>query len=152
MRIVPLAIEHLDACVRLYISVFNGEPWNDCWTAESAHARLADTFSTPGFLGVAAVDDDGGDLLGMILGHSEQWFDGRQFYLKEMCLKEMCVRAELQRTGVGSALLRHLENALRTMSVGRVYLLTLKESAAEAFYAKNGYDTSSKMGLMAHRL
>jgi aminoglycoside 6'-N-acetyltransferase I len=147
MKIVPVTTGRLDACVRLYVSVFNSEPWNDRWTSESARARLADTFGIPGFLGLAAVDDDGGDVLGMILGHSEQWFDGRQF-----SLKEMWVRAELQGTGVGSALLRHLEKPLRTMSVGNVYLVTLTESAAEAFYAKHGYATSSRMGLMAHRL
>lgn len=142
--VIPFAAEHLDAAADLYIAVFNAAPWHDRWTMATARARLADTLATPGARGFALLD---GALLGFVLGFAEPWFDGTHFYIKEMC-----VRAGRQRTGLGTRLLQHLERALREQQVDRVYLLTAREGPAQAFYAKQGYYTSPKMCLMAHRL
>lgn len=144
VSIVPFTAAHLDAAARLYVAVFNAAPWHDRWTTATAHRRLAETLATPNALGFALLDDD---LVGFVLGHAEPWFDGDHFYLKEMC-----IRADRQRGGLGSRLLRHLEGALREQGVGRIYLLTAREGPAAAFYEGQGYYTSRKMALMAHRL
>ncbi len=144
LAVVPFTVGHLDAAADLYVAVFNAAPWHDRWTATTARPRLADTLATPGALGFALLE---GDLLGFVLGFAEPWFDGAHFYLKEMC-----VQSDRQRTGLGTCLLLHLEQALREQRIERAYLLTAHEGPAQAFYAKHGYYTSSKMRVMARRL
>jgi GNAT superfamily N-acetyltransferase len=50
----------------------------------------------------------------------------------------------MQRTGVGTRLLRHLEERLRQTGSGTVYLGTRRGTPAEAFYAKHGYGASAE--------
>lgn len=144
MSVAPFTAAHLDAAAQLYVGVFNAAPWHDRWTPATARRRLADTLATPGALGCVLLADD---LLGFALGYRESWFDGTHF-----SLKELCVRADRQRGGLGTQLLHQLERVLREQHVSRVYLLTLHEGPAQAFYARQGYYVSPKMRLMAHRL
>lgn len=51
----------------------------------------------------------------------------------------MCVRPRLQRSGVGTQLVRHAFDALKTEHVEKVYLITSPGDAAEAFYGKLGF-------------
>lgn len=143
-KITVFTSDHLDAAARLYLSVFNAPPWNDQWTLETAHRRLADTLNTPEALGLIALE---GELMGFCIGYSEQWFDGKYFHLKELC-----VRTDRQRTGIGTHLLHHLEQMLHEMQIARLYLLTMRGSPAEEFYAKRGYSTNTNMILMSHDL
>ncbi|MBW4630802.1 MAG: hypothetical protein KME30_02515 [Iphinoe sp. HA4291-MV1] len=39
-KIQTFTAEHLDKCANLYVEVFNGEPWNEQWTIETARLRL----------------------------------------------------------------------------------------------------------------
>jgi GNAT superfamily N-acetyltransferase len=54
------------------------------------------------------------------------------------------VRPDVQRTGVGTRLLRTLEGSLIEAGVKTVYLGTHKRTSAEAFYRKHGYRTNAK--------
>lgn len=137
--------EHLDPCTDLYMAVFNGPPWHDRWTRETARRRLSDLFHTPGFAGWVLMD--AGEPLGFAAGRIEQWYDAQHYYLAEMC-----VRTEIQGRGIGSRLIARMEQELVTMGVDRAYLLTMTGGQAEAFYTKNGYRTSMRMIMMAHRL
>lgn len=143
-EIRPFTTDHLEEATRLYVAVFNAPPWRDRWTTVTAGRRLADILARPGALGYALFEDG---LVGFALGHRESWFDGTHFYLNEMC-----VGVDRQRTGRGTRLLRHLERELAAMGVSRVYLLTMRDGPAAAFYAKNGYYTSPKTALMARGL
>lgn len=143
-EITAFTAAHVDPTARLYTAVFNGAPWNDWWTLATARKRLTDARDTPGFLGYACFEEA---LVGFVLGYCEQWFDGAHFYLKEIC-----VDTDRQRAGIGTRLLQHLECALTMMGVSRVYLLTMRDGPAARFYAKNGYYSSPKMGLLVRRL
>ncbi len=136
--------DHLDAAARLYMAVFNSAPWHDQWTVDTARRRLADTLTTPNALGLVASDHE---LIGFVIGYGEQWFDGMHFYVSEMC-----VAPDRQRTGIGTRLLRQLEQTLHALPVTRIYLLTMGGGPAEAFYVKNGFYASPKMVLMTRRL
>ncbi len=136
--------DHVDEATALYIDVFNNPPWNDRWSFEAAHKRLADILQAPGFLGFIYTDPE---LLGFAVGYCEQWHSGRHFYLNEMC-----VRSDQQRRGIGSALIQQLVQTLRQMQVERMYLLTMRDGPAEAFYAKHGFRTSPRMIMMSLRL
>lgn len=61
----------LDACVALFVDVFNAPPWNESWRAEDAAQRLGDFLATPRAVGVRLATLDGG-LLGFALGHVER--------------------------------------------------------------------------------
>ena len=145
MEIAILNKSHLPSCADLYVSVFNSSPWHDAWTEEQASRRLEETLTTPGALGLAAFQR--GRLVGFLLGYRETWFTGTHYYLKEMC-----VGTEVQRTGIGGRLIENLSERLRRERVERLYLLTMRDGPAAAFYAKRGFYQSSKMGLYASRL
>ena len=53
------------------------------------------------------------------LGYREPMDNGEVFHLSIFC-----VRPDVQRTGVGTRLLRHLEERLRQTGVGAIYLGT----------------------------
>ncbi len=140
MEFALLDESHLPACTSLYVSVFNSAPWHDAWTREQAARRLKETLMTPGALGLAAFQ--GGRLVGFLLGYRETWFSGTHYYLKEMC-----VEMEVQRTGIGGELIKALIDRLRQEKVEQIYLLTLGDGTAEAFYTKYGFHKSSRIGL-----
>jgi len=133
----------LDAAARVFVSVFNAPPWNDSWSEASARARLQDVVRTPGFVGVAL--QQGLDLCGFAIGHTEQWFTGRHFLLQEMC-----VRTHLQGQGIGSKLIGALETRLD--DVDQVYLLTDRHGPAHRFYERCGFRSARRQGVMIKRI
>ncbi len=141
----PLSVHDLPEVTALYCEVFNAPPWNDAWTADTASARLHDTLTTPGSVGLLGRQD--GRLVGCILGYQEQWFDGVQFYLKEMF-----VHPTFQRRGIGTRMLQELKGTLGDRGVRKIYLLTERDGAAAGFYGAQGFYTSPRMAMMAFRL
>ena len=131
-------------CVSLFVSTFAQTPWNESWHPHVVQARLDQIVRTPGFLGVVLGDEL---IQGFALGFSEPWHEGTHFYLKEMCISH-----EHQRQGLGTRLMEFLLAELALRDTKRVYLLTAKGDASEAFYSKAGFYTSPKMILMARRL
>ncbi|MNP38866.1 putative acetyltransferase [compost metagenome] len=119
-------------CINTFISVFNQEPWNDEWSAETAYQYLIDFTNTPGFIGVAAVEDE--EIIGFIFGVSKRWWSGEEFFINEMC-----VRIKEQKTGVGTALMRYLMKKLDSAGISNITLLTDRGKPAEAFYKKIGF-------------
>ena len=144
-QIVPLTSEWLDDAADLFIAVFNADPWNDRWTLPTAHAMLSDLLNTPGYAGIACLED--GKLIGFAAGHRIRYFNGDSFYLKEMC-----VTADRQRHGVGSQLMHALEASLRDTGVVTLFLLTMVAGMAESFYSHLGYHRSSRILQMSRRL
>ena len=127
------------------MAVFNGEPWNESWTPETASAYLRDLLDTPRSLGF--VTEAEGKIVGFVLGRAEQRDQNRQFYLSEMC-----VLAEYQGRGVGRRLLERLEANLKQQGVAKLYLLTTRGGSAEAFYHVCGFYTSEKMAMLGRYL
>ena len=136
---------NLEDGARLYRTVFNEPPWNDDWTVETAQTRLSEIIETPGYRGYSALLDE--ELVGLVMGYLEQWHTGEHFYLKEMC-----VRPSWQRHGIGTSLMEHLTEALRNDGVERVYLLTMQESPARAFYEINGFRLNERIGMQSLQL
>ena len=135
----------LDECARLFVSVFTKAPWKDNWTTESAQERLSEIHRTPGFVGLVLCEKD--EIIGFVVGCCEE-----RSGIKEFCLQEMCVRNNKQGKGIGAGLLSQLEKKLKEMGIEHIYLVTMKGTQAEHFYAKNGYRINQRMILMTHRL
>lgn len=64
----------------------------------------------------------------------------------------MCVKGQHQGRGIGTVILEELEDHLIQMDVSKVYLLTARDSSAEAFYNKRGFYASPKMIMMGKYL
>ena len=137
--------DNLEEGARLYRTVFNEPPWNDEWTAETAQTRLLQITETPGYKGYSTSLDE--ELVGLVMGNLEQWYTGEHFYLKEMC-----VRPSQQRRGIGTMLMEYLIEELQSEDVERVYLLTMQESPARAFYEENGFFLNEQMGMQSLQL
>ncbi|KAB8334586.1 GNAT family N-acetyltransferase [Scytonema tolypothrichoides VB-61278] len=142
-EIQTFTTEYLDDCANLYVEVFNTEPWNEQWTIETARLRLFEILNTPGFIGFVFQQDE---VLGFVAGYCEQMQKGKGFYIKEIC-----TRSDKQRLGIGTKLLNQLMNTLTAMEVTTIYLVTMKDGQAEAFYTTNGYQRSQKLIVMSKR-
>jgi aminoglycoside 6'-N-acetyltransferase I len=142
MKLLSIEHQHLRACATLFISVFNSPPWNEKWSQDVALKRLEDCFNTPGAYGVVAIVED--EVSGFAIGVVEQYDQNENFYLKEIC-----VDSTKQRSGIGTKMMDALHHDLVRKGVGMVYLLTIRDSPAAAFYEKCGFLNSSKMIMMS---
>lgn len=142
MRIQTLEEANLPECAALFVEVFNAPPWNESWNVEAVARRFNDIWQTPGFFGLLARNEE--QIVGFALGCVEQWDTRRHFHLREMC-----VAPELQRQGVGTQLMRALEDHLHEADVERIFLHTAREGDAQAFYDRCGFGTSARMVMMS---
>ena len=140
-EIIAFTSEHLDACANLLVEVFSNEPWNESWSFDNARILLSEIFNTPGFVGLVLLCDD--NLVGFVVGYSEQSCNSRRFFLREIC-----VQSDRQQQGIGKKLLHQLVETLSTMNVSLIYLLTMKDGELKKFYTKNGFHQSPHMILM----
>ena len=81
----------------------------------------------------------------MIMGESEQYFDGVVFNIKEYCVKN-----DLRGKGIGTELLREFERRLRGMGIREAVLMTNLED--EEFYKKRGFNRSRGIIYMGKEL
>lgn len=119
-------------CSKLFLTVFNEEPWNDEWTLEKAQQYLSDFYRTPGFLGVTAVENN--EIVGFIFGARRVWWSGDEFFINEMC-----VDTNQQNKGIGKALMDYLKKIIDSNGVATISLLTDRGIPAEEFYKRNGF-------------
>jgi len=132
MRLKLFAGSDFLRCADTFVNVFNQEPWNDKWSAEAANEYLLDYMNTPGFTGVVAEDEE--EVCGFIFGVRKRWWSGDEFFINEMC-----VSVKKQQAGVGSQLLKFLEQELEAKGIQNITLLTERDIPAETFYKKNGF-------------
>ena len=145
MMIREMNIHDLKQVTHLFVKVFNKAPWYDQWTIETASKRLTDMIHTPGSKGM--VYEVEGNIIAMILGRKEQYFDGLYFQILEFC-----VDTEIQNHGYGKQILSHFLALLEREDVTEVFLLTMHGEATEGFYERNGFISDEKMVLMKKRL
>lgn len=137
--------EQIARCADLYITVFNGKPWNDQWTSASAYQRLEDIYHSPGFIGLAAIAEQ--KIVGCIFGNIEQFYTGPYFNLKEMF-----VTPALQRQGIGQQLFEYLYTHLQQRQIRSVFLFTSKNVFPYTFYVKQGFCEIDGMRMLVKKL
>ena len=128
-----ITIEDLTELAKIYAETFNSDPWYDKWTQKTAEKRLSQMINNGGFYGIVSYNEDG--ITGMILGESEQYFDGVIFNIKEYC-----VRNDLRGKGIGTELLAEFERQLKGLGIRETVLMTNLED--EEFYKKRGFHRS----------
>ncbi len=140
-KIVP---DMLDELTVLFTDTFNAPPWNDLWSFDQARTRLRDIMRMPNFCGAAEYRDD--RLVGLIMGHGEQSYDGMHFQILEFC-----VANDMKGHGIGSAMIKEFTDYLDRKGVTCVYLLTMRGASSEDFYASQGFVSVEKMCVMSRR-
>ncbi|MFE0063079.1 GNAT family N-acetyltransferase [Streptomyces sp. NPDC059003] len=89
-----------------------------------------------------------GTPVGTILGGPARWFNNHNFMVNKLvkrigCIQDLAVRAEHQRNGIGSALMRHAEQMFRQ---GSYTVLTLRhEPGLEHYYGPLGYTSAKRL-------
>ncbi len=136
VRYLPFKTEHLEKASLVYVDGFNGPPWYDDWTLDTARERLSLLLRYPNFVGFVATTGD--EIVGLVVGNCEPWSDGTSYYLNELCISP-----KKQRSGIGQSLLKALINELREMEVKYVYLLTEHGSIAESYFIAQGFEVDS---------
>ncbi|MCD5002146.1 GNAT family N-acetyltransferase [Enterococcus saccharolyticus] len=131
MEFRQLMKSDLSACAKVFIEVFNDEPWNDQWSFEQAVNYLRQQYQTPFFLGVLAIEKE--EIIGFIYGNKRIWWEGNEFYIHEFGVKK-----QWRGQGVGAALLDSLEKSVPE-DVTSFSLLTDRGTDAEVFYQNKGF-------------
>jgi len=139
------APEAFGACRALFIEVFNGEPWHDNWTAETAGACLRDITEGQRFFGFTLWEGD--TLIGAALCHGKTWCRGR-----EAIVDELFIAPGSRRKGYGSALMEAVEAYAYEHGLTSIALLTDREYPAFGFYKGRGYRESKFMVWMYRRI
>jgi hypothetical protein len=80
--IKSFSMNDLQKCCELYIRTFNGEPWYDHWTEETAYARLLELAENKRFLGYTLWDKD--ELLGAVFCHLKTFHNGSEIFVDEL--------------------------------------------------------------------
>lgn len=132
MEFKQLTEKDLSACAKVFVDIFNDEPWNDEWSFERAEQYISDFYHTPNFLGILVLEK--GEVLGFAYGVTRAWWRGNEFYLHEMGIKK-----EWRQQGIGKALLEQLIAEFEGSDISNVALLTDRGMLAEEFYKKNGF-------------
>lgn len=129
----------LDEASVLFADSFSQPPWNENWEIDSAKERLRRFINNtkPFGLTCRAGKTNQAEMIGFVLGEVEQWNGSELYYLKEMC-----VAIAWQNQGVGTALYRDLQSRLSKMEIDKIYLLTQRQSKAQRFYSKLGFEES----------
>ncbi|ESA36363.1 gnat family acetyltransferase [Leptolyngbya sp. Heron Island J] len=141
MHLQPIQSGHLRECSNLFVSVFSNPPWNETWKQEVALRRLKDCYNTPGSYGIVAIAEN--KIFGFAIGYAEAWHTDKHFYLKEMC-----VQSTNQRSGIGTQIMDVLHQDLASKGISMIYLLTMRDSPAAAFYEKCGFSNHPKITMM----
>lgn len=141
MVFYPISSSCLEECADLFVEVFNNPPWNESWLKEFAYERLDDCYRTPNFRGLIAKAEE--ISLGFVMGYVERWDTNKHFYLKEMC-----VSTKLHRSGIGSQLLKKLEEMIGDEDIQKIIIHTARNSPAQSFYEAQGFYTSEKIIMM----
>lgn len=128
-RIVDFADHHVAPAVAIFCDVFGAPPWSEWWSPHEARARFDDLRASPGGRGWAAVD--GATLVGFALGRA----GGDGVFI----LEEMAVRRARQCQGIGTRLMRALEDDVERDGFDVVEILTQAGKWPCYFYEKLGY-------------
>ena len=141
MQIQAIIKQKLDDYAALMAEVYNGDPWNQNWSNESAKKLLGEIICMPRFVGFEATDGD--MLIGCALCREKTWWTQ-----DELFVEELFIRRSAQRKGCGTALLAFLEEYAREKNLAGMTLLTDKNMPALKFYKKNGFAQAGHVTFM----
>lgn len=145
MNIRRYQARDLACCVRIMMAVYNNPLWQCRWAHDDAAAYLQDYADAARFIGYVA--EDGQNVIGAILAHEKIWWNN-----SEVFIDEMFVLPEYQGQGIGTALLKTLEEYVRERGLAGFTLTTNRYAPAPQFYKKNGFVECEPIIMMAKEI
>jgi len=133
------------ACRDLFIEVFNGAPWHDGWTKESAGARLWEFVENKRFVGFTLWEGDA--LIGAIFCHAQTYYRGDEIFIDELFVSPGC-----QRKGYGRLLMEAVEAHAKAQGLVCITLLTNREYPSFEFFQGCGCRQAGRMVWMFKRV
>ena len=119
-------------CSALLMQAYNGAPWENHWSLDTAETYLKEFTSNPRFVGFVVYEND--CMIGAAFCHEKTWWSNDELFVDEFYFSP-----QYQRKGFGSALEQHLENYVREKKLGGLTLLTNRFMPAMNFYKKNSF-------------
>ncbi len=131
MLIREMLLKDIPAVLPLYISYYNEQnksQWNENTAAKRIHQVLSmeDSYSL--------IAEDGNRVLGFAMGYFKQYDD-----IIGYTLEEIIIAYKFQNQGIGSILLRELEQQLKEKGASCVELQAVNDDMHERYYGKAGY-------------
>ena len=136
MHISEMTLEDISAVLPLYIDWYNGCE-GGCWTEETAGKRIRQVLTIEGSYSLLMRDEDG-EPVGFVMGYFKQYDD-----IVGYTLEEIVIAAKHQHSGLGSALLKEVENRAREKGASCVELQAVRDELHERYYGKAGYRDAS---------
>jgi aminoglycoside 6'-N-acetyltransferase I len=131
----------IPACAALFIDAYNREPWNNCWTADSAARYLLEFLHAQRFKGFLI--EEGNRALGAAFCHSHIWYTG-----DELHIDEFFIASGMQRKGLGSKMMAAIELYVKAEGMESITLLTDRHFPARDFYLKHGFQEAEQVLFM----
>ncbi|WP_315081602.1 GNAT family N-acetyltransferase [uncultured Clostridium sp.] len=144
MEILRINESDIEECAKIFVEAFNEEPWNDKWTVEGAYRRLHDIYRSPHFVGIKYIEDN--KIYGALFGNCEEWFEGRQFNIKEVFVSK-----KIQGKNIGSKLINSAESEVKKLDVDFMYLST-QNNDLKNFYLKHNFEEAKSLCIMSKKI
>ncbi len=131
MRIREMTVDDIRRVVPIYIEYYN-EHEESYWTEETATRRITQVLTMDG--GYALIMEDGGQVLGFVMGYLKQYDD-----LVGYMLEEILIASAHQHRGLGTRLLAEVEARVREKGASLVELSSVNDALHDGYYGKAGY-------------
>ncbi|WP_102027823.1 GNAT family N-acetyltransferase [Salirhabdus sp. Marseille-P4669] len=133
MKVEILKNSEYEEMKELFLDVFSNEPWFDKWNNDQLDHYMKDLTENNNSLSLALYDEKD-ELIGCSLGYIFNWWEGREYFIKEFFISR-----KRQSKGAGSTFLTLIEEVLKAKDVKHITLATEKDVPAYPFYQKNGF-------------
>jgi len=125
----------LDECVDLYMKTYAAEPWNESWESRDIVVEYIRKWSSNNFF-VGFVGKQNGNIVAVSLGYEKPYTKGAEYYINDYF-----VDPDLQRQGIGGALMEGIKKELAKKGIPSLMLSTQLGIPAHSFYEKLGFFT-----------
>ncbi|BAC12196.1 hypothetical protein [Oceanobacillus iheyensis HTE831] len=133
MKACVLKANDYEQMKKLFLDVFSSEPWFDKWDDMQLDLYMKDLTENNNSLSIAMYDETE-ELIGCSLGYVFNWWEGREYYIKEFFISR-----NIQGQGAGSNFFELMDDILRDKDIKHILLSTEKTVPAYRFYQKNKF-------------
>ncbi|MFS0785447.1 GNAT family N-acetyltransferase [Shouchella sp. 1P09AA] len=147
MKIKYLEMKDFEKMKELFRDVFSSHPWFDKWDNQAQlDAYLKDLTDNTNSLSLALYDERH-ELIGCSLGYIFNWWEGREYFIKEFFIAK-----NKQNQGAGRTFLHLADRFLQDQDVACIILATEKHVPAFQFYQNNGFSVLENSVHMVKRV
>ena len=135
MKIREMTQNDIASVVPLYISHYNSREGSH-WNEETATKRIRQVMNIEDSYALIMVNEE--EIIGFVVGYFKQYDD-----IVGYTLDEIVIAYKYHKKGLGSELLRALEERVKELGASCVELQSVSDEMHERYYGKNGYHDAS---------